>query len=181
MTRAFAKCFASMTACVFIVSACAVGQAAAGFNPLAIPTSGYWECDFQLLTSKDSAANIALRYHFTDGEAMHSDRDIETAYDSSGAPISIVLLATEVIANGEIWTRPLLVFFGKPPADSTYGIRTVRSSDSVRAIPQSPATVPKGWERLSRDDTDKARTLAIWLRDNRCRRPPTGSLPPPEY
>jgi hypothetical protein len=171
------KQFAITAVFVSGLLACAVAQSAKGSNPLAIPTSQYWRCGFELLTPKDSAAHIALRYHFLEGDVQDPDREIETQYDSSGTPMSIGLVAKEVTANGEVWPRSMLVLFARTPADSAYGIRTIRSSDIVKQIPQSPVAVPKGWERLSREDTDKARALALWLRDNRCRRPPPGSHP----
>lgn len=183
-----AKRLATVTVMLFCLLACAVGQSARGFSPLSIPTSREWRCGFELLTAKDSSAHIALRYHFVEGDVQDPDREIETQYDSAGAPMSVGLVAKEMTTNGEVWLRPMLVIFAKPPSDSAYGIRPILSSDSVQqipqspvAIPQSPVAVPKGWERLSRKDTDKARALALWLRDNRCRRPPPGSYPPAEY
>ena len=165
---------------LLILSSPIMAQSNKAFDPLAAPTIPS-RCAFQLLTPKDSALSIALKYHFKDGEEMRSDRDIELTYDAAGAPISIALLATERATEESISTHAMMVWFGRGESDRTYAIETLSGAGQI-AVPTSRASVPNGWKKLSESDTQRVRALALTLREPQwCREPPPGSRPPPAH
>lgn len=176
MTVKTIRCIALAGICVTSLASCVAAQSTTSVDLLVLP-SGESRCEFEPLTARDSANNIALLYHFTDGIAMRNDRDIEMAYDSTGAPLRVALLATELTSTGAKM-RPIMVWFGAAAGDSSRGVRFAPGVDRVAVVPGSPGLVPEGWERLSYSDLERVRALVTWLRDNRCRRPPTGSSAP---
>ena len=124
-----------------------------GNGPFAIPT-GKLLCDSYALPR--SAPAGLLGYQFEDGRLTVNERVMQAAYDSTGRPVFLVVLAPERTAAGTSATHALSVSF--PDNAPSTGFRVLHPEQ------RNDTTT----EALSAPLVAQARSLAVWLWNHRC-------------
>lgn len=148
----------------------AAAQATGSVDPLAIPHT-------QLLcravpSAREDPTHAAISLRFEEGD-LRKSRLMDVAYDSTGAPVYLNVLAVWAGANEHPITYALVTRFG--PGETVAGLRMqsniatdTASAGSTSAEHRPPKAAP--FEPLSAPEVSEARTLAIWLWDHRCLR-----------
>lgn len=110
-----------------------------------------------------SAPAGLIGYQFEDGRLTVDDRLINTAYDSTGRPVMLIMAAAEKLATGDRATHVLSVSF---LPDAPYsGFRVLHPENRL------DNTI----EPLSASAVAQAHDLAVWLWEHRC----SGNVPAP--
>ena len=130
------------------------GGAAESVNgPFAIPT-GKLLCQPHALPR--SAPPGLLGYQFEDGRLTANERVMQAAYDSTGHPVFLVVLAPERTADGTSATHALSVSF--PDNAPSTGFR----------VPHPEQRNDTTIEPLPAPMVAQAHSLAVWLWNHRC-------------
>jgi hypothetical protein len=135
----------------------AAGAAAtdSGNGPFAVPT-GKLLCQPHGLPR--SAPPGLLGYQFEDGRLTANERVMQAAYDSTGHPVFLVVLAPERAADGTSAAHALSVSFPANAPSSGFRVLHPEQRNDTTTEPLSAPLVAH------------ARSLAVWLWNHRCNR-----------
>ncbi len=160
--------------CVAIGFESAGAQSVYRYEPFRLPQARR-TCTVDTAASGGPRNSVRIKLAMADGSPLRDDRDIEATYDSAHKPISLALLATELVLSGDSLTarmRPYLVWFGPNPGDTTFALRQLgpekASPQPTTRSADSSSFIPPGWERVSTAEVEKAETLMKWLVAHEC-------------
>lgn len=146
----------------------AAAQTSQPFDAFRLPGSGL-ECNVRAPSTDDPHPSSFL-LEFSEGEELIDERLIDVGYDSTGAPLWLMMLADESLGSGtgdgkeeagwRVMMHGYFVRFG--PGASVAGFH----KPGLRTRDPRPAVA--GGTALSPEAIARARSLASWLWHNRC-------------
>jgi hypothetical protein len=153
-------------------------QADGSSDPLAPPRAKLL-CHNLAHSPADTGIAYATALRFEEANDLADSRTIDAAYDSSGTPVYLSVLANRVGSSGEAVTSALVARFGAGGSAAGFRMRTSLKSDSTASTPKGPGldSRAKAIEPMSIAETSQARALALRLWSHRCPRETGGSSP----
>jgi hypothetical protein len=148
-------------------------QADRSFDPLGLPRTKLL-CHRLPRSPADTGISYATALRFEESNDFRDSRVMDAAYDSSGVPVYLSVLATRAGSGGEPFTQALVARFGSAGSASGLRVRTPANSDSAgaKANGSGPRSAAPALEPMSMAEASQARTLALWLWSHRCPREP---------
>lgn len=153
----------------------AVAQGHSSFDPLGLPERATaLVCENILADTLKAKAGLAVTIVMTQSEPNVLIRHMVVGYDSAGQPLAMQVEAER--KTGRDTSYIFAVLFG--PGSSVQGTRALATNmlDDGSAASDSAAGEPRlleGPSAISEDEGKRARHLAVWVWDRRCKgRPP---------
>jgi hypothetical protein len=111
-----------------------------------------------IVSPPNGAPAGAKAFDFGDGVDLVNDRTITVVYDSTGDPLALQMLATEVRDSRPLWHALVVAY---PTSHSEQGFEMIGPAGLVPSSAQ---------QDLSKDTLTKARALSTWLWNHQCRK-----------